>query len=223
LVALVGAAGCASAGGPAAGSLGGGDPLALVLSAAPYSLVSIHGRDGRLEVRPSADETIRVRVRLTGGCGADGEVRALRSAGSGPGLELRIQPSTKDRCDEVWEVELPARLALRASFDRADAVVDGVAGGVDTELGNGTLRMSVPGGSLRARVEKGDVIVVTGAVSHGPVRLASTVGEVHLSIDGAELRHARPPGAGDWLEIEGSGPDHIDLRSTVGSVRLEVR
>lgn len=184
--------------------------------------LDIDGDDGGLTVRVGRDETVRARVSLGGGCDRAAGYAATASR-SGGELRMSVQPSTKDKCDEVWTVDLPARFAVSGTFDRGDVVIDGPAGGVDLHLGRGTVRISVPHGDLRAAVDNGDVMVRSATSSYGDVALESTVGEVEISIDGGALRHTRPPGAGDRFAIDGSGRDRISLRSTVGDVRLRIR
>jgi len=185
--------------------------------AAPYAAVVISGHDGRV-VASAGSDRVRVQVTLSRGC--DPDAFALRSTGDTDRLELRVEPSTKDRCDEKWSVNLPAATRLEASMDRADVQVKDVASGVDLHVGNGTLVIDVAGGDVRARVEKGDIVATHRAPEPGPVQLQTTVGRVRLELFGAPLQHRRAPGAGDRITLDGRGSDHISLRSTVGDVRL---
>jgi hypothetical protein len=105
-------------------------------------------------------------------------------------------------------------------MDRADAHVKDLSAGIDLQIGNGTLIIDVPGGDVRARVEKGDIGATHRALEPGPVQLQTTVGRVRLELFGAPLQHRRAPGAGDRISLDGRGPDRISLRSTVGDVRL---
>lgn len=68
----------------------------------------------------------------------------------------------------------------------------------------------------------GDIDVTTPA--DRAVRLRSGVGNVRLSLDGRELRHAGSPGSGDHLQLgDPSTLPRIDVRTDVGSVRAELR
>jgi hypothetical protein len=200
----------------------GGDPLAVQVPAGDVGRLDVDGRDGRLDVRVGRDDVVRARVSLGAGCDAVGGY-ALTTTRSGNGLHMRVQPSTKDSCDEIWTVEVPMRLAVSGDLDRADIAITGPGGGVSVHLGNGTVRISVPSGDLRAKVEKGDVIAQSGTRSLGDVDVHSEVGEVEVSIDGGTLRHERPHGPGDRFAIDGSGNDRISLQATVGNVRLGIR
>lgn len=193
-------------------------PANLTLDAAgPYQAVVVSGRDGRI-VATAGSDRVRVRVTLSRGC--DASAHALRPTGDAGRLELRVEPSTKDRCDEQWSVNLPAATRLEARMDRADVQVGGLTAGVDLQVGNGTLVIDVPGGDVRARVEKGDIVATHRASEPGSVQLQTTVGRVRLELFGAPLQHRRAPGAGDRITLDGRGADRISLRSTVGDVRL---
>lgn len=185
--------------------------------AGPHEAVVVSGRDGRL-VATAGSDRIRVQVALSRGC--DPNAYAIRSSNASGRLELRVEPSTKDRCDERWSVNLPAATRLEARMDRADVQVAGLTAGVDLQVGNGTLVIDVPGGDVGARVEKGDIIATHRAPEPGSVQLQTTVGRVRLELFGAPLQHRRAPGAGDRITLDGRGADRISLRSTVGDVRL---
>jgi hypothetical protein len=197
----------------------GGDPLSLTLEDADIERVFVDGRDGRLDVRVGGAGAVRARVALDG-CGRG---YRLGQRARGPRLELRVEPTTKDLCDELWVVELPPGVAVAGSFDRADVTIEGTSGGVDVRVGKGTIRLDVPRGEIRARVDNGDVIAHTWTRSYGDVGVEAEVGRVEVRVDGGLIRHERPHGSGDRLRIDSSGRDRISLSSIVGNVSLAIR
>jgi hypothetical protein len=132
---------------------------------------------------------------------------------------VRVEPSTKEKCDEVWSVEIPARVALTARMDRADVAVSDLSGGVDVALGKGTIRADVQGGDIRLRVSNGDIIARSASSDYEMLEARAEVGDVSVALDGRRIEHPRPPGPGDWLRLTGQGNGRVVLRATVGSVR----
>ena len=197
------------------------DRLAVSVAADALGSITIDGRDGQLDVSTTETDSVRIRVRLAGRCGEDAGF-ALRTGRAGTTLSAKVEPSTKDRCDEHWTVEIPAALRVAAQMDRADVRVDGVGGGVELDIGNGTVRVAVPQGDLRAHVEKGDVIAVSRTRSPGRIRVEAEVGRVELRMFGGLVRHTPPPGPGDWIAVDGSGVDDMSVTSTVGNATLVV-
>jgi hypothetical protein len=187
-----------------------------------YRDVEVEVPDGSLVIRGGEHQSVRVRVNLEEGCGDVAQHR-LHVGRSGSVMRLAVEPSTKDVCDERWTVEVPWHFGVSGELDRAEVVVDGLAGGVDVDLGNGVLRVEVPGGDVRARIQKGDVIVRTRSKSVGPVSMTSEVGNVDLVIDGGSVRGGSSPGPGHRVEYAGLGRDRISLETIVGDIRLEVR
>jgi hypothetical protein len=212
---------CAACGGRgiAAGVHPGGDPLSVTLEDTDIERVFVDGRDGRLDVRVGGDGAVRARVTLDG-CGRG---YRLGQRARGRRLELRVEPTTKKLCDELWVVELPAGVAVEGSLDRAEVMIEGTSGGVDVHVGKGTVRLDVPRGEIRAHVDNGDVVAHTSTPSYGDVDVEAEVGRVEVRVDGGLIRHERPHGSGDRLQIESSGRDRISLSSIVGNVSLAIR
>jgi Toastrack DUF4097 len=117
-------------------------------------------------------------------------------------------------------VEFPRDLSLRVRVDAADVDVSGTGGDVDVHAGKGVIRLDVIAGNVNAAVDKGDIVVATPSEGYGALEARSEVGDVKLTVNGGEVRHGRSPGPGNWIEVTGSSRWRIDLRVTVGDVRL---
>lgn len=78
---------------------------------------------------------------------------------------------------------MPKRLAVKLAMARATTNVDGVAGGVDISLGNGSVDVDVPGGDLDIAVTVGKARVRTGSESVGKLSLRSQVGNASLRVN----------------------------------------
>ena len=197
--------------------------LTAVIPAADVNRVTVRIQDGLLEVRPGPPGSVSVAVTVSDDdCERGPGAVALVTRREGGRVRLDVRPSTKDRCDEHWRIEMPAALMLAASGDRADMNVRGIGGGLDLRSGKGTIEVDAPSGDIGVVVENGDVHVSAASTGYGEVRLAAQVGRVALRLDGRPARHPRPPGPGDWIEIGGPGEYRVSLRATVGNVWLDV-
>jgi hypothetical protein len=201
------------------------DPqLSAQIPASALRSVTVQVVDGTLAVSPSSDDNVHVAVRVSGGgCLREPDVVSLRTRQAGEDLRLDIRPSTKGRCDEHWRIALPARFEVNARGNRADMTVQGINGGVDLFAGKGTIEVAATTGDIEAVVANGDVRVdAEWSADYGEIRLAAQVGRVEMSMNGRRVRHPRPAGPGDWLELGGPGDHRVSLRATVGNVRLDM-
>jgi len=197
--------------------------LSATIPAAHLTRVALRVQDGSLAVRPANTDEVIVTVSVSGDdCRRGPAAALLRTRDDGGALHLDVRPSTKGRCDEHWRIEMPVALMLEARGDRVDMDIRGTRGGLDLNVGKGTIEVDARAGNIEAVVQNGDVRVGTASTGYGRIRLATQVGRTELSLDGRAVRHPRPPGPGDWIEIGGPGQYRVSLRATVGSVRLDV-
>lgn len=140
-------------------------------------------------------------------------------------IKIGLTPSVRTRESQVledWQITVPKRLAVKLAMARATTTVDGVAGGVDISLGNGTVDVDVPGGDLDIVVTIGKARVRTGSKSVGKLSLRSQVGNTKLSMNGMKMKYTDPPGPGSRFSLSGDGEDTIRVYVQVGDASLRV-
>jgi hypothetical protein len=138
----------------------------------------------------------------------------------GTRLVVRLEQRSRDRCGEVWQVQVPATMPVAVHAAGGKVVTERLAGGLTVRItGSGHVDASVTGGPVDARVGVGDVRVVSGEPSYRSVSLTAEVGRVTLETAGMRIS---PPsrGAGATFGSEGKGDHDIRLRSRVGDVTL---
>jgi len=188
----------------------------------------VEGGAGRVRVRAGAADSVRVTValrstdarRLADVCVPTARLDSARDAGE---LRLSIHQPRRDRCGEQWEVEVPARLAVRLEFASADLDVSGVGGGLHARVsGAGDVRAALAGGPAHVETNVGDVRVESPAERYGDVELRSGVGGVALWLLGHRVPSESRPGAGDAVRMRGRGSDSVTLRARVRDVEARL-
>ena len=203
--------------------------------------------NGQVEVVPSSDGVVRVRLRaelkrwsddepwrriaawfLTSEHEEDAELMAalaLEHERRGGTLELGLRPGGRtrtNRVNETWRLELPPGARAEVELGSGDVVVEGIAGGVEVRLGAGDVRVSAPSGDLDVTVDVGDIDVRLGSLSTREVELTADVGDTRLWVAGNRVEHAREPGPGNHTSLRGSGQYAVRARVTVGDVAVRV-
>ena len=215
--------------------------------AAGVEALRLEAGNGRVEVVPSADDQVRVRLRaelkrwsddepwrriaswfLTSKHGEDAalmQALALEHERRGDALELGLRPGGRtrtNRVDETWRVEVPPGRRVVVELGAGDVVVTGIAGGVEVRLGAGDVRVDAPAGDLDVAVKVGDVDVRLGSLSTREVVLVADVGDTRLWVGGNRIVHGREPGPGNRTALRGSGRWAVNARVSVGDVAVRV-
>lgn len=195
---------------------------------------------GQAEIGVSPDDAVHVRVTLkqkqreflwffhwmSAGTARDIAAATLSSSREGGTVSVALSYPDIDSGDvqQNWRVELPARLALDATMKVGRLGIDGIAGGITARLNVGQLDITSPAGPLHVEVNVGQIRARSHSARHGPIRLASNIGEAALYMDGKRVGGAGGhSGLGRTLSLAGSGPDSMDLKVNIGEVLLRLR
>ena len=119
-------------------------------------------------------------------------------------LVVRVDQRTGDKCGTRWRVGVPARLATRVTSDVGKVTIDGVAGAIDVNVGNG------------------DAEVRSRAPGHGAVLVRTNVGRVRVRIAGYDATPPKPPGSGHTVRLDGPGGPAVTIRVGVGNASLDL-
>jgi hypothetical protein len=140
-------------------------------------------------------------------------------------LKLGLTPPVRTRESKVredWQITVPERLSVKLKMSHATAEIQGVAGGVDISLGNGSADVDVPGGDLDVALLVGKAQVRTGSESVGELSVQSQVGNTRLWMKGMKVKYPKPPGPGSHVSLSGNGEDDISIFVQVGDASLRV-
>ena len=192
------------------------------------SHVEIDAGVGDVSIRALSGDSVRLAVslhssdakRLAETCIPDARLEVTRTEGV---LRARVTQQSRDRCGQRWTVELPAHLAVSVRVGVGTIDVRGLAGGATLEAGVGEIRAQVERGSVHAVSTNGDVTVATRDTAYASVEARANVGKVKLWVAGMEVSASRPPGAGDRIELRGSGGSRIVARTGVGDATIRIR
>jgi len=131
------------------------------------------------------------------------KVRAV-AAGDSWDLELELPRGTDfDDVVEHWTIEVPPRFAVELDANVGEMEVMGVAGGVEAKLNVGDLR------------------IVSRTRSLGRVELEANVGGADLMVDGKRTESSGLF-VGGKVRSDNKGDDDVDARVNVGEVRVRV-
>ena len=210
--------------------------------------IVLDGGNGSAHISVGADDTIQIRVEIRAEKLSDRDplrgikkwflssayddleelMKAIRlEADPSPTGKIKIglEPPVRTRESQIledWYITVPQRLAVKLAMARATTEVEGVAGGVDISLGNGSVDVDVPGGDLDIVVTVGKARVRTGSESVGKLSLRSQVGNTDLSMNGMKMKYSDPPGPGSGISLSGKGQDTIRIYVQVGDASLRV-
>jgi hypothetical protein len=195
---------------------------------------------GELRITSSSDDALHIRVSLQQKSGEflwffhwhpRATLQEIQSAQitqkiQGKRLVLSLTTPTKFNSDDVkqkWVIALPERMALDLNMKVGEATISGIAGGVQADLNVGELNVEVPRGALNAKVNVGQISVDTDTQLPGNIVLSSNIGEAVLYMNGKHIRHAgNHTGLGRRIDLDGSGPDSMNLKVNVGEVDLRI-
>lgn len=121
-----------------------------------------------------------------------------------------------------WDVEVPARLALKIIMKVGQVNVDDVAGGVDVSLNVGDINLHTPRGPMTASVNVGQITATSGTDRPGNIKLDTTLGDVHLHMQGWKGDDARSDGLGRSINVKGQGPDNMAFEVNIGEAGLRI-
>lgn len=192
---------------------------------------------GEVHVSPSPDDQVHVEIKLhqkdeeflwffhwsSSGTAKDIADAAIYQRRQGDTLSLGLDhDGQNDSVKQEWKLELPARLALDADMKVGDLVIAGIAGGIDAVLNVGELDIDVPQGRIKANVSVGDIRAKSDSSAYGQVRVASSIGDAVLTINGQHPGYHGHSGLGNEVSVDGKGPDDMDLSVNVGEAALRI-
>ena len=208
------------------------------VAGAGVNTVALEVGVGELHVTASADDKVHVQVTLRqkereflwffhwmdGGTDDQIAAAAIQQKSSGDRLILSLSyPHRGDsNLKQEWDVQLPARMKLDAVMEVGELGVQGVAGGVGAKLNVGEVSIDVPQGSIDASVDVGEIRAKTATARHGSIELATNIGDAVLVMQGSESGYHEHGGLGTHVSLDGSGPDAMQLKVTIGDVSLHV-
>jgi len=195
---------------------------------------------GELHITPSSDDAVHIQVNLEQKSreflwffhwqsqATTQEIQMAQIAQQRQGERLAVSLTTSNKLSnndvkQNWIVQVPARMAMDLNMKVGEATIDGVAGGVQATLNVGELNMDIPRGALSAKVNVGQISVTTGTSQPGNIALSSNIGEAALYMNGKHINHAgEHSGLGRSVNLNGSGPDSMNLSVNIGEVDLRV-
>ena len=209
------------------------------IPAAGLDTLSLRVGVGEARLTASSDDQVHVVVKLrqkeqeflwffhwmSGGSARDIAAASLRQERTGGRLSLSLDyPSKEDEGNlkQEWQVQFPARLAAKVDMNVGDLSITGNSGGVDAKLNVGELTIESLRGSLKASVNVGEVRAKSASTQHGEISLSSSVGDAELYIKGEKTGLKAHGGLGNSLNLDGSGPDSMELSVNVGEVSLRL-
>lgn len=208
--------------------------------AAGVNQVTLEAGVGQLKVSPSADDSVHVQVALVRKSEnflwffhwmSQSTVKAISQIS----LQQQLQNGTlvyslkyPDHLDDGdvkqnWDIQVPARLAMKISMKVGQLAVNGIGGGVDASLNVGDMTLNTPGGPMKATVNVGQIRATSGSTQPGNVRLSTTIGDARLYMQGRTSRNdVHRNGLGSSIEVSGKGPDSMQLEINIGEVTLHI-
>lgn len=205
------------------------------------SQVTLEAGVGQLKVSPSADDNVHVQVTLVRKSEnflwffhwmSQSTVKAISQIS----LQQQLQNGTlvyslkyPDHLDDGdvkqnWDVQVPARLAMKISMKVGQLAVNGIGGGVDASLNVGEMTLNIPGGPMKATVNVGQIRATSGSKQPGNIRLSTTIGDARLYMNGWSNRRddVHRNGLGSNIDVRGKGPDSMQLEINIGEVTLHI-
>ncbi len=122
-----------------------------------------------------------------------------------------------------WNITLPARLALKINLGVGDGKIEGIGGGVNADVGVGSLDAKLPRGPLKVDVGVGHIEADIGKADYGSVQLGAGIGHVAFQVNGQQVHTGRKQNhAGSKLKLQGSGTTAYHLMAGIGHVTLKL-
>jgi len=138
-------------------------------------------------------------------------------------------PSHDDHYKDVkqeWTVQLPARLSVDATMNEGFMAINGVSGGVKTELKAGETVIHVPTGPVSAHMGAGRLHVISDAGQPREISVRSTFGLAILELQGTYYGPPEQRGGlhlfGNSVHQQSAGKDDFDLKTTAGLADLRI-
>lgn len=196
---------------------------------------------GQLKVTASPDDDVHVHVRLERKSQnflwffhwmSDTTAQAieqitLQQQRQADGIDYSLKyPDHLDEGDvkQTWEIQVPARLAVKIQMKVGQLSLDGVAGGVDVSLNVGEVTLNTPRGPMKATVNVGQIRAISATSQPGDIKLSTTIGDARFYMKSRTISHdnIHHSGLGRNIDISGKGPDKMDLEVNIGEVTLHV-
>ncbi len=216
-----------------------------IIPARDFETLRLKTGNGQVNVEPSPDDSVHLRIVFSPRRGGSGDGGGLRSWFVSSRLdreellesiELRVKENGKqltitplpmgstlhDRVNERWIVAAPARLRVEVDASSSEVDVRGIKGGVRLRQGHGGANIEVPEGDLDVVLEVGDVHATSGADEYASVDVEAQVGKTKVWLDDRRVRTSKPPGPGSFFKMDGGQGDTVDVRVTVGNATLRL-
>jgi hypothetical protein len=229
--------GSAPAGGPDT-ALAAPRTLSLELAAADIDTAALDIGVGEAHVSASGDDKVHVQVTLhqkerelmwffhwrSKGTAREIAAASLRQQVQDKRVTLSLDShgAELDDVKQDWEVQVPARLALKTVMKVGDLSIEDVAGGVDAGLNVGELSIDTPKGRIHAELNVGEIRATSGSQAHGHIDLSSNIGEAVLVSSGKSTGSHDRGGLGNRVTLDGEGADEMRLSVNVGEVSLHL-
>ncbi|HEX5340663.1 MAG TPA: hypothetical protein VFX47_07255 [Gammaproteobacteria bacterium] len=203
------------------------------------SKVSFNAGVGELRVKPSPDESVHVKVILErkshnflwffhwGSQGTQHEIEQVslqQQRQQGSVSYSLAYPSHLDEGDikQHWEIEVPARLAVKIKMKVGEVRLDGTAGGVNVGLDVGEVVLNTLAGPMQVEVNVGEIRATSASTQPGNIKMSTTIGDIHLNMNDWHGGDTHRNGLGRSLNVKGQGPDSMDLAVNIGEVGLRI-
>lgn len=142
------------------------------------------------------------------------------------GITYSLQyPDHLDEGDvkQNWDIQVPARLAVKVQMKVGQLALTGVTGGVEVDLNVGEVTLNTPAGPMHARVNVGQIRATSATIQPGDIRLKTTIGDARLYMkDRVDHDNMHHDGLGRTISVTGKGADQMDLAVNIGEVTLHV-
>lgn len=143
-------------------------------------------------------------------------------------LRVGLKHAAEGNVEAAWTITVPARFSARVAAHDGAVTIDGLAGGVEADVnaglhgGHGRLTVDVPRGRLALAIGVGNIVATRRDASFSSAVVKATVGDATLFLLGHEIVAPREPGPGHRVSLDGSGPDTLSLKASVGDVSLKI-
>lgn len=214
--------------------------LQTTTSAENMSRVTLNVGVGQLKVTTSADDKVHVQVKLeqksqnflwffhwmSNSTAKEIEQVTLQQQQQQDGIAYSLKyPGHLDEGDvkQNWEVQLPAKLAVKIQMGVGQLDITGITGGVDVDLNVGEVTLNTPRGPIQAKVNVGQINATSASTQTGNIKLSTSIGDARVRMPGG-INHddVHHNGLGRSIEIAGKGPDGMTLEVNIGEADLKI-
>ncbi|HEV2111505.1 MAG TPA: hypothetical protein VGT99_09140 [Gammaproteobacteria bacterium] len=216
------------------------------IPAAGVERVTLAAGSGEMQIKPSGDDAVHVRLELrqnersilwvyhwmSGTTARDLEGATLVLDRREASLSLRLGypgGASHDDVQQKWLVQVPSHLAVGASQQAGELRIQGMQAGVTAQLRYGDLEILGSRGPLHAGITAGRLHAVSESSQPGVVSVGSSFGLGILSLNG---KYYGPPEchafwcsihlSGNTVVQQAGGKDDMDLKATFGLADLRI-